>query len=160
MPCEEAMITEVITVNPEMTVEEAMRVLDKKRVRAVPVVDENNILMGIFSTQQIMSNLLPVSVTMEDGLQRLNFVIGASPGIAKRLKKIMPKKVKDVMSDDVVVVHPDTQIWEAIRLMVKYGSPIPVVDEKTGDLKGLLSEQSAMEEMRRLYKEMEENGEI
>jgi len=160
MPCNTAMITDVITISPEMSVGDAMQILEEKRIRTAPVVDDQNVLLGVFSTQHLMNSLLPVSVTMEDGLQRLNFVIGASPGVAKRLKKMMPKKVKDVMDEDVVVVGPETQIWESIRLMVKYGSPIPVVDEKTGVLKGLMSEQAAIEEMRQLYNEMEKNGEL
>ena len=54
-------------------------------------------------------------------------------------------KVADYMAKDLVTVHPDTNIYEAIVLLLKHQiSGMPVVDE-AGKLVGLLSEADCME---------------
>ncbi len=160
MSCETAMITKIIKAHPDETVEDVLNKLDEYSLRCVPVVDSKGILVGRFCLEKVLENLLPIAVTMPDGLQRLNFVVGASPGIAKRLHKLKSKKIKDVMSEETHVVYPNTETWEAIRLMVQYGSPIPVVEKKTGALRGLISEQSAIGEMNNIIKKLEEEGEL
>ena len=95
MSCEEAMITKVVTLDPDQTVEEALAMLTKKNIRAAPVLDDTGKLLGMFSFHHLLTSLLPVSVTMDDGLQNLDFVIGAAPGVSKRLRKLKPQKVGD-----------------------------------------------------------------
>lgn len=152
------MIKDVYTIRPDDTVETALEKMDKHNIRALPVTDKDNVLVGTLCLKTVLEHLLPVAVTMPDGLQRLNFVVGAAPGVAKRLFKLKPKLVKDVMEDDVIVVHPETQTWEAIRLMVKYTSPIPVVEEHNGKLLGIISEQSALADMTKIIGELQETG--
>lgn len=147
MPCEDSMITKVISVKGSMTVNEALGLFEKENIRCAPVVDDENKLIGMFSRGIILKHLLPVSVTMEDGLNRLDFVIGAAPAIARKLRKLRKQKVSEIMRTDVVVLHPKTHAWEAIRLLEKYGSPLAVVDEENGKLVGLMSEHSVIEEM-------------
>lgn len=158
MPNEMAIITEVISIRPDQTILDAMAMFDKHNIRCLPVIDEANHLLGIFSSHQLLRSLLPVSVTMEDGLQRLSFMVGAAPSVAQRLQKMKSHKVSDHMERDVVVVEKNTPTWEAVRLLVKYGSPLPVVDEGTGKLVGIISEQSAISELERLYQQMLEEG--
>ena len=160
MSCESAMITEVITAKPDETVETVLARLSKHSLRCVPVIDDEGVLVGLFCLNKVLENLLPVAVTMPDGLQRLNFVVGAAPGIAKRLNKLKSKNISEVMDEDMYVVHPTTQSWEAIRLMVRYGSPIPVVEKDTGKLCGLISEQSSILELDQVIRQLEKDGEI
>lgn len=160
MACKNAMITNVITAHPDETVDTVLNRLKEHAIRCVPVVDDEGILLGLFCLKTVLEGLLPVAVTMPDGLQRLNFVVGATPGIAKRLYKLRPQKIKDVMNEDVYVVHPDTETWESFRLIVSYGSPIPVVEKETGKLVGIVSEQSAIKEMDKVIDALETEGEL
>ncbi|MAH04759.1 MAG: hypothetical protein CL561_04300 [Alphaproteobacteria bacterium] len=155
MPCRNAMITDVIFCRPNDTVKDVMAVMEENKIRHVPVIDENNVLIGMFGYSHLLKDLLPVSVKMEDGLQRLNFVIGASPGVAKRMRKIFPNPVSQHCFKDVVVVSPDTPTWEATRLIVKYGSPLPVLEENTGKFVGLISEQSLFSELLEVLEDVE-----
>ncbi len=155
MPCKDAMVTKVVTVGPDQSVEEVMDILSKNNIRHVPVVDKNKALVGMFGAHLLLKNLLPVSVAMEDGLQHLDFVIGAAPGMAMRLRKLMPVRVEQVMERNVVVVQPETPTWEALRLLYKYATPLPVVNEQDGRMLGLISEQSAIAELIRTAKDME-----
>ncbi len=149
MSCEQAMIAKVVALDPDHTVEEAMEILNKKAIRAAPVLDADGKLLGMFGFHHMLANLLPVSVTMDDGLQNLDFVIGAAPGVSKRLRRLKPQKVADIMDRKAAVLHPQTPIWEGIRLLVRYGSPLPVINEEDGIFLGLMTEQSAVEELER-----------
>ena len=156
MPGESAMVTTVHTVRPDMNVAEALEYLQKHNIRSAPVVDDQNHMVGSLSLSVLLKSLLPVSVTMDEGLQKLDFLIGAGPGIAKRLRKVKLQTVADVMRTDPVVLHVSTPIWEVIRLLVKYGSPLPVIEEGTNTLLGIVSEQSCIEDLHNILKEVEE----
>jgi CBS domain-containing protein len=161
MPCNEMMITDVVTVKTGQTVDEAIKVIEDAHIRFAPVVDDAGQLVGVFSTRSLMRSLLPVSVTMVGGLETLDFVMGATPGVAKRLRKSLPKLVGDVMCvpADVTVIHPEKTVWEAIRLMAATGDPLPVVGNK-GDFLGLITEQSILENLHRVIDELEAQGEF
>ena len=49
MLVEEAMKTDVITVNKETTIQEAIELLEKHRIRHIPVVEQDHTLTGIVS---------------------------------------------------------------------------------------------------------------
>ena len=139
-------VTNVITVNCDDTVEQALHLIDEKQVRAVPVVDSNNVFKGMFSSHEIIKALVPSYMTQ--GIATLDFATGASSVLAGRLRKMYPSRVGDHVScDDCVKITDKTQTWEALRMLTKYGSPLPIVDLNTGELKGLISEQSALESL-------------
>lgn len=156
MPNTHFMIENVITVSPGQLVGEVMDLFEHEHIRSVPVTDLNGVVVGLFSLRSVLSHLLPAAATMEDGVQRLDFIIGAAPGVAKRLRKLREKKVEDVMEKNCVVAHEDTPTWEIVRLMAKHGSPLPVVEEKTGKLKAMVSSQTLLHGLLEMLKEIEE----
>ena len=139
-------------MKPEVTVEDVLDIFEQKHIRSVPVVDTDGKLAGLCGLRHILRQLLPASVTMEDGLKRLDFVIGAAPGIAKRLNKIRDVKVEEVMDKNPIVLHPDTPTWEALRVIALHGSPVPIVDEKTGQFVGMISSQTLLRELQNMTK--------
>ncbi len=147
MPCEDSMITDVITVTPDMKVTDAISLLSDKSLRWAPVIDAQGKLVGTFSLHIILKNMLPVSVTMEDGLNKLGFAAGAAPNVARKLKKIRKKTVGEIMDTKMKTLYPTTHTWEAVRILTKYGSPLPVIEKDSGKLVGMMSEQSVIDEM-------------
>lgn len=155
-PCKEAMVDKIITINPENTVKQALEIFEINNIRSLPVVDENQHLLGIFGLKHLLFSLLPKSVTMEDGLTRLDFVVGGAPAIAKKLKKMQNTPVKDIMDKNPAVLHPDTATWEALRVMAIHGSPVVIVEEDTGKFTGMISRLSLLNDMNRLAEIIEE----
>ena len=148
-------ITKVITVSENDTVEQALRLLDEKQVRAAPVIDENGVFKGMFSTHEVIKSLVPSYMTQ--GIQSLDFATGASTVLASRLKKMFRTRVGNhVVEDDCVKITDNTNTWEALRMLTRYGSPIPVVDRDTKKLIGLISEQSAIEALLKMECDEEE----
>lgn len=137
-------ITEVVTVSCDATVEQALHLLDDRGLRSAPVVDENNVFCGMFSNNEIIKTLVPSYIT--DGFASLDFAAGASPVLAKRLRNMFPSRVGDhVSAEDCVKITDPTRTWEALRMLAKHGSPLPVVDRHDGKLLGLLTEQAAVQ---------------
>ena len=150
-------ISNVITAHVDDTVEQVLRLLDEKQVRAVPVVDDEGAFKGMFSTNEIIKSLVPSY--MIDGIQTLDFATGASSILSSRLRKLYPTRVGDhVSNEDCIKITDKTQTWEVLRMLSKYGSPIPAVN---GDqnLIGLISEQSAIEALLKMEADESESEE-
>ncbi|MFH7880598.1 MAG: CBS domain-containing protein [Candidatus Aenigmatarchaeota archaeon] len=52
------MTKKVFYVRPEDTIEEAARIMSEKDVKRLPVIDENNNLVGIISRSDILKALM------------------------------------------------------------------------------------------------------
>ena len=131
-------------MSPDQKVEDALKFLDEKGIRVAPVLDENGVLLGMFSTHELIKSLVPLHA-LDGSLPTLHFAHGAAPVIAKRMRKTFPDLVKDHYERSVVSVDTDVNTWECLRILTKYGSPLAVVEPKTNKLIGLITEQSAME---------------
>lgn len=150
MPCHAAIIDKALVLKSGVNVEKALKDMVKKKVEYAAVVDEEGGLIGFFSHQILMKNLLPVSVAMNDGIQ-LDVKIHAAPGIAKRLKKVSPLTVDELMErKNFPVVYPETPLWEGVNLIVQSGLPLIVVEAGTHKYIGIVSHGSALEELQRL----------
>lgn len=152
MPCASATVQNVPPLKPDQEIGDVMKLFKKHHTENFPVVDEEGILLGYLSQNIILKNLIPVSFTVP-GAGAGSMRIGAAPGIAKRLKKIKPLKVGDLMERKFQSVHPETPIWEGVHMLVEHGSPLMVVEEKTGRFIGLINRSSALEELERLQKQ-------
>ena len=148
MLCRNAMVTDVISASPDQTNRDALRLFEKCRVRALPIVDAAGKLLGLFTFEGMLSKLLPAALTVDkhelnlmDAHLRLDYVVNSTPDVAKHLRDLLPVALGEVMNRKVQVTHPDTALWEGIRFLVQHGSPIPVVEEESGKLLGLLSVQ-------------------
>ncbi|MCB1721053.1 MAG: CBS domain-containing protein [Rhodospirillales bacterium] len=168
MPCNDAMITDVITARPGQTVAEVLELFSKHNIRSLPIVDEKNSVVGLFSFSHLLYSLLPVPATMGDHMVRLkhmdislDHLLGASPWVAKRLNIILPKTMEEVMLKHPVCVRADSPLREGIRLMVKYDSPLPVVDhDNTRKLVGLISSQSVLKALMKIASHLEQGKEV
>lgn len=149
MPSHAAIAEKGLTFTPDTEVEKALKELKKKNIEAAAIVNEDNIVEGVFSIPIVMKNLLPVSVTMQDGIQ-LDVTVRAAPGIAKRLKKVYPLTVADLMDRKYNSINPETPIWEAVHHLVNSNGPLLVVDAEKNSYIGMITAQSAMDELKRL----------
>lgn len=149
MPCHAAITEKLVTVTPEQEVEATIKALKKAQASAAVVIDENGQSVGLFTLHGLMKNLLPVSVALSGGFQA-DIRVNAAPGIAKRLKKVYPLKVQDLMDRKYNAIHPDTPLWEGVSLLVQHGEPLVVVEGHSGKPMGLITFQSALDELSRL----------
>lgn len=56
-PLEEAMVTKVIVINPDQTIDEALQLMNEYRIRHLPVVDANQVI-GVLSMRELVAQKL------------------------------------------------------------------------------------------------------
>lgn len=109
---------QVITVNDEDTVEQALQTLIKKQIHQAPVLDAEHRLAGIVSDRDLLRAL---------HIDR------------NKINETLNKKVADVMTTPVVAASPQTDIRRIARAMLERGvEGIPIVNE-SGNLIGFIS---------------------
>ncbi len=145
MPCHSAITENNLYVGPNETVEEVLKKIKKAKVFAAAVVDEEGTFLGTFSEKVVLNNLIPVSVAMADGVQ-IDIKVQAAPGIAKRLAKVMPLPVYDLMDRKPAKVSPDDPIWQGVSTLTKSGEPLCVIDEK-GKFLGMITYGSLVKDL-------------
>lgn len=114
----------VITVNPDMPIQEALNLMQRERIRRAPVVEPDGKLVGMVTR----SDLLHASPSDATSLSvwEINFL----------LSRI---QVGEIMSTEVVTVSEDTPVEEAALLMAdnKIGG-LPVL--RDGQIVGIITE--------------------
>lgn len=116
MEASEVMTQSPVSVEPGTTLERALEILQTLEVRHLPVVNRGGELVGMVSDRDLRGPWRSISAT---------------PGSLR---------VADLMSADVLSVHPETEVTEIIDLMIEQRvGAIPVVDSMTGELMGIVS---------------------
>jgi acetoin utilization protein AcuB len=120
----ERMSKPVISVQPQMPIQEAHNLMKRERVRRFPVVTQAGKLVGIVSESDLL-HASPSDVTSLS-VWELNYLISRI-------------KVEEVMSRDVRTVAEDTPVEAAARIMAdnKIGG-MPVV--RDGEVVGMITE--------------------
>jgi acetoin utilization protein AcuB len=120
----ERMTRTPITIPPDMSVPDALRLMRDKKIRRLPVLDAQGKLVGIVSDKDLLLVAPSPATTL------------AIWEITDLLSKL---KVEKVMTRDVITVTEDTPIEEAARIMAdrKIGG-LPVM--RAGQLVGIITE--------------------
>lgn len=107
---ESGLIVDPLTLSPEATVADAVKLMRDNRIGGIPIVDKNNILQGILTNRDM------------------------------RFEKNMKKKVSEVMTKTNLVTAPaGTDMAKAETILEKYKiEKLPIVDKK-GKLIGLIT---------------------
>ena len=117
------MTPEVITARPGMALREAADMLVRRRLRAVPVIDEERHVLGMLTDGQLMTHFLPT-------LER--------EGRGSAIAESVTGSVRDIMERTVLCVKEDEPLANVVRLMLdKEIERLPVVRE--GQLVGFLT---------------------
>ena len=123
MEVREIMTREVITAGPGMALREAADIIVRRRLRAVPVIDEEGHVLGMLTDSQLMTHFLPA---LEQ--ERAGRAVAAS----------VTGSVRDIMERTVLCVNEAEPLANVVRLMLdKKIERLPVVRE--GQLVGFLT---------------------
>jgi len=121
----DVMTRDVVTASPSTPLAEVADTLVRRRLRAIPVIDEVGRVLGIVTDRQVMTHFLPA---LED------------PGetAPRRPRVIREGTVRDVMERTVMCVNEDESLADVVRLMLdKEIERLPVVGD--GVLVGFLT---------------------
>ena len=128
---ESGMIINPITLTPNETIGDALEIMKKYRVSGIPVVDQNNKLVGILTNRDL------------------------------RFEPNRQLKVSDLMTDENLITAPvGTTLEKAETLLQRYKiEKLPVVD-KSGTLKGLITFKDIMKKKKHPNACKDEHGRL
>jgi CBS domain-containing protein len=132
----DVMTKNVIAVKKDTKVRELIEILTKNRISGVPVVDEENRVIGIVSEADLLFTTKTGKIRgLREFLKRL---IGEEYStLATPLSGDL--KVEDIMTSPVITASPDMDIEEASKILSeKRIKRLPVVDEN-GKLIGIIT---------------------
>jgi CBS domain-containing protein len=122
MRAKNVMTEEVITVNAGASVLEAARLLVNAQVSAMPVIDNEGIMVGILSEADVIRHTGGVAPT---DLSNLAEAI-------KAMDHVRSRRVGDVMTTSVVTVTEDTTLREVAELIMRNGiKRVPVLRDRS-----------------------------
>ncbi|MFC7267192.1 CBS domain-containing protein [Streptomyces lutosisoli] len=123
------MATEVVTVRYDMPFKEVARLLAEHRISGLPVVDEDDKVLGVISETDLMVRQAGVPDPYET--PRRSRFAGLTRGARRQAAKGHARTAGQLMSVPPVTVHADDTIAEAARTMAhSCVERLPVVDEE------------------------------
>lgn len=125
---------------PDDTIETALSLLVEHRISGLPVVDNNMVVVGVVSDFDLLA-LDIIGKTHDSPLfPNTDETWQAFKVVRSALAKGTGKRVRDVMTRTPLTVTPNTNINDATSLLLqKRIRRLPVVDEATGRLVGIIS---------------------
>ncbi len=126
---QDIMTADPIVVSPNTEIPEAARLLLEKNINGIPVVNDQNELVGIICQSDLVAMQrkipLPSLFTLLDSLVPLSSI----SRIEKEIKKIAAARVGEAMTRDPEFVARDTTLEELAEIMVKKKyHTLPVVE--------------------------------
>lgn len=128
MKVREIMKRDVITIRKDATIEEVAHTLVDNGITSIPVVDEENRVIGIISEKDLIyKDINPSMPANVEYLGGIIFLDGVDE-YQQELKKLTATKVEQMMSMDVITVNEEDSINEAARILAhEHISSVPVV---------------------------------
>ena len=139
------MTEEVITIDPETSVEDAADLMSQYNVSGLPVL-ENGKLIGIVTEKDLIVKdkklHFPEYINLIGGIIYLE----SYKKFQEEFKKYIAVKVKDLMTKEVETISPDTPVSEIADLMSKEEvNRLPVLDGD--DLVGIVTRGDLIKNM-------------
>jgi CBS-domain-containing membrane protein len=131
------MTREVVTIQPEASVEELAKLLEENRISGAPVLDKNGVLVGVVTQSDLVQRSRDLELPPALNILDLHLFLETPSHFKKRLEKLLGGQVKDVMTETPISVAPGTPVNEIARLMADKGvHTLPVLEE--GKLVGIV----------------------
>ena len=143
MNARDVMTKAVVSVHPDTPVREIARLLLDNGISAVPVVDNNAILIGIVSEGDLIRRDQPArEARREWWLEILAEGEQLSPEFLAWLNS-QKRPARAIMSAPVITVSEDTEVGEIARLLVAHQiKRVPVV--RDGRLVGIVAREDLL----------------
>ena len=128
MNASDIMVSTVITVGPDATVQDVADLLVRNRISAVPVVGDNGELLGIVSEGDLINR--PETKTAHRKAWWLD-ALASNETLAADYVKSHSRKVADVMTRNVITASPETSVAELAAILEKNSiKRVPIVKDR------------------------------
>jgi len=138
MKVKDIMITKVKSIHSDTPVCQAFDILSKEGLSGMPVVDDTNTLVGVFTEKDIIRYILPSYIQQVGAFIYHN----SSKTIENKVHELFQKRVVyEVMRKEVITIGPEASLAEAARIiLVEKIRRLPVID-KDNKVIGIVARQ-------------------
>ncbi len=134
MKVSETMTVGVKTATPDTPVKELANIMCLNNISGLPVVDEQNKIVGVVSEKDLLKRMFPDMSDLAEG-GKPDF-----EDMEKNYSNTLDLKASDIMTTNVAYVSSDMPIMKAATMMCARNiRRIPVVDKDDGKLVGIIS---------------------
>jgi CBS domain-containing protein len=143
--CRSIMTTGPVVIKASESVDKAMRMLLDNRLLGLPAVDDDGRYIGMFLRSRLVALLLPTIVQLEERLPEvsrlieLGFMTDTLDDAHDRFQKVAGDPVSKYLQTDTPILRLDTPVMNAVLYLYRTRSYLPVVDEASGKLLGVVS---------------------
>ncbi|MCU0651848.1 MAG: CBS domain-containing protein [Candidatus Omnitrophica bacterium] len=149
MKIREIMIKEITSLSPEMSALDAWDVLQKMKISGLPVIDDKNKLVGMFTEKEILVKILPSYMEAVG-----KFVYDENPKAVRQKVSLLAKmRVREVMRENVITVNEDTVLCEAAHVMLTQKARRTPVLNQNQEVSGIVSRGDVLKALFAEYKE-------
>ncbi|MDW7644174.1 MAG: CBS domain-containing protein [Desulfuromonadales bacterium] len=142
------MTTNVHTVTPATTVEDLARLFVETKVNAMPVVDEEGVLLGLVTQTDLVEQDRPLHIPTVISIFDWVLYLESEKDFREEVQKITARTVGEIYTPDVEACTPETSVSEIASVMTeKKVHLLPVVDE--GKLVGVVARLDVIRSMGR-----------
>ncbi len=122
---------DIAIVNKKTILSEILKIFSNSYYNIIPVVDENEIICGIVSIEDILENLI-LSKKEVELLEKFPFFVDAFSEMIGTVECVSSLLIaEDVMNKEVIKIDENSSVLKALVLMRKYNiNCLVVVDEK------------------------------
>jgi CBS domain-containing protein len=123
------MTAKVVTIREDATVDELAKLLAKHKISGVPVVDAQNLVVGMVTEGDLVE--LDADIHFPRYISFLDGVIflESMKKFDQRLRRAVATSVKDIMTTSVITVQKDAPLHEIATLMAeKQVNRLPVLE--------------------------------
>ena len=132
VPVQTVMTENVVSATRNMSIHEAARLLSQHKITGMPVINEDNRVIGVISEADILS---PEGSKKENAVDKVLRALRGKPAA----KKPDAERVEDAMNAPPITTLPDADIKEVASILDMHRiKRLPVVDLE-GKLLGIIS---------------------
>jgi CBS-domain-containing membrane protein len=139
------MTTKPVVIKQAESVAKAMRMLLDNRLLGLPVVEGDGRYLGMFLRSRLVAMLLPTIVQLEECLPEvarlieIGFMTDTLDDAHDRFATVANDPVDKYLQTDTPILRLDTPVMNAVLYLYRTRSYLPVVDEASGKLLGVVS---------------------
>ncbi len=127
LPVKDIMNKEIFFIHQDALVEEAAALMVKNHINGLPVCDDNGDIVGMITQGDLLIKATGIRIftLWPHGSYE------SSQEMMKEYSKMIGTRVKEVMNDQPITIHPDRPVFYAAEIMYKQRvKQLPVVEEK------------------------------
>jgi CBS domain-containing protein len=141
------MVTEVIAIQDDASVDELSKLLIENKISGVPVVNKDGKLVGIATEGDLIVRDSDLHFPRYFKLLDSIIYLESLNKFKANLKKYLGTKVSDVMTTKIKTVKEDTEVSDAANLMIKHNiNRLPVLDDKD-EMVGIITRADIVKSM-------------